>query len=233
MKTDIIAMNGLASKEKLIIAEIKSLINLKNLEPGEKLPSERLLAERLGVTRGSIRNAIQKLEFYGLLKSMPQSGTFIADLGLTAMNGMIDQILNLPKPDFKSLVETRIFLELKLVKFAAARHTEKDLIEIEEAMENYRNKTLAGEDAVAEDLLFHLAIAKASHNPSLSRLMLSITPQIITDFEKYHVCKSNTAINAIDEHQAIVDAIRIKDAALAEEKMKEHFSVLYQYCYET
>jgi GntR family transcriptional repressor for pyruvate dehydrogenase complex len=226
-------MNGLASKEKLIIAEIKSLINLKNLEPGEKLPSERLLAERLGVTRGSIRNAIQKLEFYGLLKSMPQSGTFIADLGLTAMNGMIDQILNLPKPDFKSLVETRIFLELKLVKFAAARHTEKDLIEIEEAMENYRNKTLAGEDAVAEDLLFHLAIAKASHNPSLSRLMLSITPQIITDFEKYHVCKSNTAINAIDEHQAIVDAIRIKDAALAEEKMKEHFSVLYQYCYET
>ena len=226
-------MNGLASKEKLIIAEIKSLINLKNLEPGEKLPSERLLAERLGVTRGSIRNAIQKLEFYGLLKSMPQSGTFIADLGLTAMNGMIDQILNLPTPDFKSLVETRIFLELKLVKFAAARHTEKDLIEIEEAMENYRNKTLAGEDAVAEDLLFHLAIAKASHNPSLSRLMLSITPQIITDFEKYHVCKSNTAINAIDEHQAIVDAIRVKDAALAEEKMKEHFSVLYQYCYET
>ena len=233
MKTDIIGMNGLASKEKLIIAEIKSLINLKNLEPGEKLPSERLLAERLGVTRGSIRNAIQKLEFYGLLKSMPQSGTFIADLGLTAMNGMIDQILNLPTPDFKSLVETRIFLELKLVKFAAARHTEKDLIEIEEAMENYRNKTLAGEDAVAEDLLFHLAIAKASHNPSLSRLMLSITPQIITDFEKYHVCKSNTAINAIDEHQAIVDAIRFKDAALAEEKMKEHFSVLYQYCYET
>ena len=233
MKTDIIGMNGLASKEKLIIAEIKSLINLKNLEPGEKLPSERLLAERLGVTRGSIRNAIQKLEFYGLLKSMPQSGTFIADLGLTAMNGMIDQILNLQTPDFKSLVETRIFLELKLVKFAAARHTEKDLIEIEEAMENYRNKTLAGEDAVAEDLLFHLAIAKASHNPSLSRLMLSITPQIITDFEKYHVCKSNTAINAIDEHQAIVDAIRVKDAALAEEKMKEHFSVLYQYCYET
>lgn len=233
MNTDIKGMNGLASKEKLIIAEIKSLINLKNLEPGEKLPSERLLAERLGVTRGSIRNAIQKLEFYGLLKSMPQSGTFIADLGLTAMNGMIDQILNLPTPDFKSLVETRIFLELKLVKFAAARHTQKDLKEIEEALENYRNKTLAGEDAVAEDLLFHLAIAKASHNSSLSRLMLSITPQIITDFEKYHVCKSNTALNAIDEHQAIVDAISAKDATLAEEKMKEHFSVLYQYCYET
>ena len=63
--------------------------------------------------------------------------------------------------------------------------------------------------------------------------MLSITPQIITDFEKFHVCKSNTAISAIEEHKAIVDAIRKKDPTLAEAKMKEHFKVLYQYCYET
>lgn len=233
MKTEIKGMNGLASKEKLIIAEIKSFINLKNLEPGEKLPSERLLAERINVTRGSIRNAIQKLEYYGILKSMPQSGTFIADIGRTAMNGMIDQILTLPTPDFKSLVETRIFLELKIVKFAAARHTEADMAAIEDAQKNYREKTLAGEDSVAEDLLFHLAIAKAAHNASLNRLMLSITPQIITDFEKYHVCKNNTAVSAIDEHQAIVSAIRSKNPTLAEEMMKEHFSVLYQYCYET
>ena len=233
MKTEIKGMNGLASKEKLIIAEIKSFINLKNLEPGEKLPSERLLAERINVTRGSIRNAIQKLEYYGILKSMPQSGTFIADIGRTAMNGMIDQILTLPIPDFKSLVETRIFLELKIVKFAAARHTEADMVAIEDAQKNYREKTLAGEDSVAEDLLFHLAIAKAAHNASLNRLMLSITPQIITDFEKYHVCKNNTAVSAIDEHQAIVSAIRAKNPTLAEEMMKEHFSVLYQYCYET
>ena len=83
MKTNVNLTNGLASKEKLIISEIKLLINKKNLEPGEKLPSERLLAERIGVTRGSIRNAIQKLEYYGLLKSMPQSGTFISNLGRT------------------------------------------------------------------------------------------------------------------------------------------------------
>lgn len=233
METGIKQMNGLASKEKLIISEIKKLINLKNIEPGEKLPSERLLAERIGVTRGSIRNAIQKMEYYGLLKSIPQSGTFVADLGRTALNGMIDQIISLPSPDFKSLVETRIFLELKIVKFAAARHTEQDLAHIEEALKNYREKTLAGEDSVAEDLLFHLAIAKASHNTSLNKLMLSITPQIIIDFGKYHVCKNNTAVSAIEEHQAIVDAIRAKDPARAEEKMKEHFSVLYQYCYET
>ena len=217
----------------MIISEIKLLINKKNLEPGEKLPSERLLAERIGVTRGSIRNAIQKLEYYGLLKSMPQSGTFISNLGRAALNGMIDQILNLPEPDFKSLVETRIFLEIKSVRFAAARHTSVDLEHIEQALENYRSKTLAGEESVEEDLLFHLAIAQASHNPSLNQLMLSITPQIITDFEKYHVCKSDMALNAIKEHEAIVDAIRTKHPDQAELMMKEHFSVLYQYCYKT
>jgi len=233
MKTDIKELNGLASKEKHIISEIKALINLKNLEPGDKLPAERLLAERIGVTRGSIRNAIQKMEYYGLVKSMPQSGTFIADVGRTALNGIIDEIISLPTPDFKSLVETRIFLELKIVRFAALRHTQEDLSNIKEALANYREKTLAGEDSVAEDLLFHLAIAKASHNTSLNKLMLSITPQIITDFGKYHVCKNNTAVVAIDEHQAIVDAIGTKNPDSAEEKMKEHFSVLYQYCYET
>ena len=232
MKTNVKVVNGLESKEKMIISEIKTLINVKNLEPGEKLPSERLLAERIGVTRSSIRNAIQKLEFYGLLKSMPQSGTFISNLGRAALNGMIDQIINIPEPDFKSLVETRIFLEIKSVRFAAQRHTSEDLEHIEQALENYQSKTLACEESVEEDLLFHLAIAQASHNPSLNQLMLSITPQIITDFEKYHVCKSDMALNAIKEHEAIVDAIRTKDPDQAELMMKEHFSVLYQYCYK-
>ena len=233
MKTNVKVVNGLESKEKMIISEIKTLINTKNLEPGEKLPSERLLAERMGVTRGSIRNAIQKLESYGLLKSMPQSGTFISNLGRAALNGMIDQILNLPEPDFKSLVETRIFLEIKSVRFAAIRHTAEDLECIEQALEDYRTKTLSGKESVEEDLLFHLAIAQASHNPSLNQLMLSITPQIITDFEKYHVCKSDMALSAIKEHEAIVEAIRTKDPDQAELMIKEHFSVLYQYCYKT
>lgn len=233
MKTNVKVVNGLESKEKMIISEIKTLINTKNLEPGEKLPSERLLAERIGVTRGSIRNAIQKLESYGLLKSMPQSGTFISNLGRAALNGMIDQILNLPEPDFKSLVETRIFLEIKSVRFAAIRHTAEDLECIEQALEDYRTKTLSGKESVEEDLLFHLAIAQASHNPSLNQLMLSITPQIITDFEKYHVCKSDMALSAIKEHEAIVEAIRTKDPDQAELMIKEHFSVLYQYCYKT
>ena len=147
-----------------IIAKIRDLINYKNLEPGDKLPSERTLSDKFNVTRTNVRDAIQTLEFYGLLKSIPQSGTFIANLGVIAMNGMIEELLKLESPDFKSLVETRILLELKIVRLASLRRTEADLKNIKKALDAYEHKVLSGEDAVQEDLLFHLAIATACGN---------------------------------------------------------------------
>ena len=98
-------------------------------------------------------------------------------------------------------------------------------------MDAYSTKVRKGEDAVQEDLLFHLAIAKASGNSTMNTFMLIITPEIITNFEKYHVCDKGLAREGIDEHQAIFDAIKAKDPKKAKQKMKEHFKVLYQYCY--
>ena len=144
---------------------------------------------------------------------------------------MIEDILRLDDPDFKSLVETRILLELKTVRLAALRRTEDDLIKIKEALDAYTEKVLNGEDAVQEDLLFHLAIAKASGNSTMNNFMLIITPEIITNFEKYHVCDKNLAQRGIAEHESIYKAIKQQKPQLAKQEMKEHFSVLYQYCY--
>ena len=80
-------------------------------------------------------------------------------------------------------------------------------------------------------LLFHLAIAKASGNSTMNTFMLIITPEIITNFEKYHVCDKGLAQRGIIEHEEIFDAIKRQKPQLAKAKMKEHFSVLYQYCY--
>lgn len=206
-------------------------MNFKNLEPGDKLPSERMLAEKFDVSRSNLREAIQKLEFYGLLESKPQSGTFVADIGQVAMNGMIEDILRLEEPDFKSLVETRILLELKTVRLAAQRRTKEDLKQMKMALEAYSEKVNNGEDAVQEDLLFHLAIAKASGNSTMNTFMLIITPEIITNFEKYHVCDKGMAFRGIEEHQEVFDAIKDQNPQLAKEKMKVHFKTLYQYCY--
>lgn len=233
MKLEVLTKGENTDVQQAIIAGIRDYIEYKNLEPGDKLPSERMLSEKFGVSRSNIREAIQRLEFYGILKSRPQSGTFIADIGRVAMKGMIDDILKLEEPSFKSLVETRILLELKTVKLASLRRTEKDLINMRETLDAYKEKVINGQDAVEEDLLFHLAIAKASKNSTMNTFMLIITPEIITNFEKYHVCDKNQSKMAIKEHEDIFEAIKDQDPQRAREKMKIHFKVLYQYCYNT
>ncbi|RKN77853.1 FadR/GntR family transcriptional regulator [Ulvibacterium marinum] len=232
MKLEILTKNENQEIQNGIISKIRDLINYKNLEPGDKLPSERMLAERFEVSRSNLREAIQKLEFYGILKSKPQSGTFIADIGQVAMNGMIEDILRLEEPDFKSLVETRILMELKTARLAALRRTKEDLKQMHDALMAYSEKVMNGEDAVQEDLLFHLAIAKASGNSTMNTFMLIITPEIITNFEKYHVCDKKMAFRGIQEHREIYEAIKAQDSQLAKEKMKVHFKMLYQYCYD-
>ena len=231
MKLEVLTKNENFSIQKQIIAKIRDLINVKNLEPGDKLPAERVLSEKFEVSRSNVREAIQKLEFYGLLKSIPQSGTFVANIGVIALNGMIEDILRLESPEFKALVETRILLELKTVKLAALRRTEEDLTKLREALDAYSNKVKNKEDAVQEDLLFHLAIARASGNSSMNTFMLIITPEIITNFEKYHVCDKSLSASAIMEHQLIVDAIERQDPSGAKKAMKNHFKELYKYCY--
>lgn len=231
MNLEVLSTNDNQAVQNAVIDSIRKLINYKNLEPNEKLPSERILAERFGVSRSVLREAIQKLEFYGLLKSIPQSGTFVANIGPVALNGIIEDILDLENPDFKSLVETRILLELKTVKLAALRRTESDLERIKEALDAFEAKVLNNENAVQEDLLFHLAIAKACKNSTMNTFMLSITPEIITNFTKYHICDENQSIKGIHEHKAIYEAIKNQNPVLAKQNMKVHFKVLYDYCY--
>ncbi|SNR72361.1 transcriptional regulator, GntR family [Lutibacter agarilyticus] len=231
MNLDIITKNDNHEIQNSIISRIRDLINFKNLEPGDKLPSERMLSDRFEVSRTNVREAIQKLEFYGLLKSIPQSGTFVANIGVVALNGMIDEILGMEDPNFRSLVETRILLELKAGGLAASRRTKEDLVRLESAFIAYEEKVLKGEDAIQEDLLFHLCIASASGNSTLNKLMLIITPGIMTNFEKYHVCDTNKANLGIEEHRAIFEAIKNQDPKQTKARLKIHFNELYQYCY--
>ncbi|SHJ88003.1 FadR/GntR family transcriptional regulator [Pseudozobellia thermophila] len=231
MKLEILTKNENREIEDEIISKIRDLINYKNLEPGDKLPAERVLSEKFGVSRSSVRSAIQKLEFYGILYSKPQSGTFISNIGQIAMNGMIEDILSLGEHDFKSLVETRILLELKIVKMAALRRTEEDLERIRQALSAYKVKMINGEPCVEEDLLFHLAIASACKNTTMNTLMLLITPEIIVAYQEDRVCEGDVALAQIKQHEDIYMAIRDQDPQLAKEKMKLHFTKLYDYIY--
>lgn len=205
-----------------IIKQVRSLITSGQLAPGDRLPAERKLAERLGVSRSHVREALQKLEFYGILKTLPQSGTVVAGIGITALEGLITDVLKLEKSDFTSLVETRVILETNAAHFAAKRRTESDLLEIEKALIAYEAKVKQGQSAVEEDLLFHLKIAEASKNAVLKSLMLIITPDIVKNFIQYKVCDDETEFKALQEHQLILEHIAGNDSEAAAAAMKKH-----------
>ena len=227
LKTD-----QLSQKDEVetVISKIRELIINRQLEPGDKLPSERTLSEKFNASRSQLRLAIQKLEFYGLVKKYPKSGTFVSKMGVGALNSMIVNILRLQTPDFKSLVETRLILETKAVKLAAIRRTDKHLYQIEKAHEAYVEKSLSGKNAIDEDLLFHLKVAEASCNTVINSLMLVITPEIITNFVNNRVCDTTNFAVLIKEHQDILNAIKNSDPDQATNSLKTHFKDLYNYC---
>ena len=107
-----------------IIKQIRGQITSGQLKPGDRLPPERKLAEKLGVGRSNVRDAIKKLEFYGILKTLPQSGTIVAGMGIAALEGLISDVLRMEDSDFASLVETRVLLETNSARFAALRRTD-------------------------------------------------------------------------------------------------------------
>jgi len=208
----------------IIINQVKNLIISGQLKPGEKLPSERRLSEKLLVSRSAVRDAIKKLEFYGILKTQPQSGTVVAGIGVTALKGLISDILNVNGTDFKSLVETRVILEINAAKLAAERRDELDIQSITNALSDYRKKIQNGTSTVDEDMLFHLKIAEASKNTVLKSLMMVIIPDIISDYMKLKVCSNDTFNVRAEEHEEILQWIIQRNPEKAEHAMQNHLS---------
>ena len=208
----------------IIIRQIRSLITSGQLNPGDKLPPERKLAEKFGIGRSVVRDAIRKLEFYGIVRTLPQSGTVIAGIGIVALEGLITDVLNIEETDFASLVETRVLLEVNAAGMAAERRTVDDIIKLESALAAYEVKVSKGDSAVEEDLLFHIKIAEASGNIVLKSLMLIITPDIVKNFTQLNVCREDRVFLTLKEHRDILDQIKNQNKVGAEEAMRHHLS---------
>lgn len=205
-----------------IIRQIRGLITSGQLNAGDKLPSERQLAEKFGIGRSYVRDAIQKLEFYGILKTMPQSGTVVAGMGITALEGLITDVLEIEDTDFASLVETRVLIEIKSAMLAAERRTSNDIIALEKALKAYETKLEQEGEAIEEDLLFHLKIAEASNNKVLKSLMLIIIPDIIKSHATLEVCSKTIMTKTIDEHHQIFNYIIEQDTKAVQKAMQLH-----------
>jgi len=212
-----------------IIRQIRNLITTGQLVSGDRLPSERKLVEKLGVSRKHVRDAIQKLEFYGILKTLPQSGTVVSGLGITALEGLITDVLRLEKSDFSSLVETRMIMETSSASLAAKRRTKDDILAIQKALEAYENKIKRGDLAVEEDLMFHLTITRASKNSVLNSLMTIITPDIISSFVELEVCSEEQTVKVINEHRLILQHIIEQNEEEASRSMHLHLQDIIEF----
>ena len=204
----------------VIIHQIRSLISSGKLKPGDQLPSERVLTERFGVGRGHIREALKKLEFYGILKTLPQKGTIVASLGVKALEGLIANILDMEPRDFISLMEVRTVLEVQACRLSAQRADEQRIQEIVQTQEDFRQQVESGNSGLEEDHLFHLKIAECSQNSVLQSLIGLITPDIIALSRRDE--PESRIQPTLEEHRQILQAIVNHDPDAAAGAMQLH-----------
>jgi len=207
---------------EIIIQQIKNQIKKGILKPGEKLPSERKLAELLGVSRASVREAIQALAFSGYLEVIQGKGTYILE-----MAAKYDEIVNFfsgfSNYSLDYLMEARIMLEGEFARLAALNASQEEIDLIEKIFnEIAKSKNL--NSFVVKDLQFHLAIAKATHNPIMNGLMKIIGEMLYKETQKIIKISRDTRVNTIETTRNLVQAIKQRNGEQAKELMSEHIS---------
>ena len=203
---------------------VKKLLDTDRLEPGERLPAERMIAQELGVSRASVRLALERLEYYGVIKTYPQSGSLLANHPKSVIQNQLSNIMEQDSFDFYSLVSVRTILEIESVRRCAENRTEEDLKTLHSCLQDFID--CAGTGLRDEkDFVFHASIAKASHNPVLYTLLLTIMPEVQDYYRRLNAC-SSPAETVIAEHRDILECIEKGDPDAAEESLRRHFSAI-------
>lgn len=204
-----------------VIGHIRESFGKGLLQPGDRLPAERRLAEQLGVSRANVRKAYQKLEFYGIAKILPQSGTVLSSDNESVLSSQLLGMMEVAQFDFASLVHVRILLEKDALRLAIENCNEDDAAAILKACEESKQYSDTVERNL-RDFAFHQSIVKASHNPVISSLLLVITPDVLDYYRKHKICSgSNDGVN--DEHERLCRAVLDRNLDLAMEILDEHF----------
>ena len=193
------------------------------MKPGDRLPSEITLSKQLDVRRSHVREAMNKLEFHGILETLPQSGTYIQkNIGPRALGAILFNIVNNEKEDIISLIDTRRILEIRAAELTASNASESELQDLATIHEQFMESIRNGDRGLDEDLYFHLKIAAYSHSEFLTHFLTLITPEIIRLCAKTGRIEDGRYSIVIAEHTAILDALVLRDSKKAAEEMRKH-----------
>jgi len=201
-----------------VVASLREHVAATGGRAGDKLPPERDLSARLGVSRTSVRQAIVALEVQGLVEVRHGGGVYLLRDGLDPepWEAMVDRRQWLP-----AVLEARDALESKLAELAAVRRTDDDLREIDAALDAMDEAIGRGEYGEAEDRRFHGAVTAAARNPVLARFMSQLADQI-AESRRESLRQPGRPAQSLGQHRRIATAIRAADPAAAADAMHTH-----------
>lgn len=204
--------------------QIQSLIVDGQLMPGDRLPSERDLAGRFGVSRTAVRDAVKGLAAKGMLEvNIGRAGTTVRSPTAANMNEMMTLFLrgDAPALNMNDLIEARRVLEVAIAGFAAERRTEADL----SAMQHNLDETLKignnREKFVQRDIEFHKVLARATQN-RLFLLFLESVNEPMIEGRILAFRRHGAPERSYHYHKCIYDQVESRNAEGAREAMREH-----------
>jgi GntR family transcriptional repressor for pyruvate dehydrogenase complex len=212
-----------------IVEQIRELMTGGQLKPGDRLLSERDLAERLQVSRPSVREAIRSLELMGFVESRRGGGTFVRDVNADEIIRPLAMFLAVERSSLLEMFEIRRVFETAAARMAAERASPEEVRRMADALETMRERLNARDSEKGEeaDVEFHYAIAEATHNALLVRLFRTLWAEfsraVAVARRELYEHEQNPA-KLVAQHRRIFRAIKEQDAEGAARAMREHLN---------
>lgn len=203
-----------------IIQYFKDNITSGKWNVGEKIPSENQLTEQLGVSRASIRTAIQHFVGLGILESRHGKGTFLLDDQVDEQAGSKMKVTAEDCRNIHNVLEFRRIVESEACYLATRKTTPQLLEELENSLKEMHNNVGKSEAFVTADLRFHVAVCRASQNPILEKSLVKVFAETKKNHQQMNMLFGYK--DGIHYHTLILEAIREEDAAKARELMFDH-----------
>ena len=207
---------------EVIVEQLCAYIADNDLTQGDRLPAERDLAAKLGVSRASVSQALVALEVQGVLSVRHGDGAILVrrpseERAIRALREHADRI-----PD---IIEARVALEVNLAGLAAARRTDAEMAAIDAAIATMEAEVQAGDRGVLGDEMFHEAITTAAHSSLLAKLMREISG-LIRETRIESLSQQGRPRASLEGHRRIADAVRRQDSDDASRAMADHIRLV-------
>jgi DNA-binding FadR family transcriptional regulator len=208
---------------QVIVDQIKALIRDGRLLPGDRLPSERELCQRFGVSRVTVREALRVLEATGLLtiRVGAHGGAFLTSPTTERLSEGLADLISVSTLTAANVTEARIIVELGILPLAVERATGEDIAALFEMVDDAEQELEAGAYDVEMSAAFHIRVAQCTHNPAIAMLVQSFHGPLLMSLAEAHQSAPMNS-RGIDEHRKLSQAIKDRDLAAAREIATTH-----------